>query len=665
MAQKAFLKYGSEAHLVCSSGGNAGLAVAYSGRQLGVRVTIVVPLSCSEFMMKKIQAEGANVEKEGEAWDEADLRARAIVANDPHAVYIPPFDHSDIWEGNKTMIPEIKVQLGGIVPDAIICCVGGGGLMNGVILGCQEAGWSKVPILAVETHGANSFQQSVLAGELITLPKITSIATTLGAKRPSAKSLELSLVHPVVPFAVSDAMAAGACWKFLDDHRFLVETSCGASLSIVYTPALLSNIFPNLNQDSNVVIVVCGGSNIHLEQLNEYKEMFGSEGQQTSIAVRSGDQILLKMTTDATSSQKAIISTTYKPIYNVTINDATNLDASIDPRDDTLTSTQSTNMTSPGSGLDMVENPSSLITKRKIQEMVAQIDPSERLEPEVEDILLELADEFIESVTQFASRLATHRKSSTLEVKDVQLHLERNWNIRIPGFASEEIRSVRKSTVPSSHTQKVTAVNNAKATLANSANGRDPDYIEMAKDLGREMLKRNYGLVYGGGSHGLMGAIAQTIHEGGGKVIGVIPDALKKIERPDIENVNNDKIFGEEIVVKDMHTRKALMNKLTSAFITLPGGYGTMEELLEITTWSQLNIHSKPVVLFNMKGYFEHLLKFIEHSVEEKFVIDWSKDIIVSGSTAEEVLDKLETYKLPGSRYGLKWDDNEEKQDFV
>ncbi|KAG0264575.1 Transcription initiation factor TFIID subunit 12 [Mortierella polycephala] len=126
-------------------------------------------------------------------------------------------------------------------------------------------------------------------------------------------------------------------------------------------------------------------------------------------------------------------------------------------------------MTSPGSGLDMAENSSSLITKRKIQEMVAQIDPSERLEPEVEDILLELADEFIESVTQFSCRLATHRKSSTLEVKDVQLHLERNWNIRIPGFASEEIRSVRKSTVPSTHTQRVTAVNNAKAAQASAS----------------------------------------------------------------------------------------------------------------------------------------------------------------------------------------------------
>ncbi|KAG0366127.1 hypothetical protein BGZ54_005765 [Gamsiella multidivaricata] len=199
------------------------------------------------------------------------------------------------------------------------------------------------------------------------------------------------------------------------------------------------------------------------------------------------------------------------------------------------------------------------------------------------------------------------------------------------------------------------------------ATGRDPDYVEMAKELGREMLKRNYGLVYGGGSYGLMGAIAKTIHEGGGKVIGVIPEALKKIERPEIPDVDNDRVFGEEIVVKDMHTRKALMNKLSSGFITMPGGYGTMEELLEITTWSQLSIHDKPVMLFNMKGYFEHLLKFIEHSVEEKFIVDWSSKVIIAGSTAKEVLDKLEVYQPPASRYSLKWNevDSEPKENFV
>ncbi|ORX59411.1 hypothetical protein DM01DRAFT_1300696 [Hesseltinella vesiculosa] len=104
-----------------------------------------------------------------------------------------------------------------------------------------------------------------------------------------------------------------------------------------------------------------------------------------------------------------------------------------------------------------------VLAKRKIQELVGQIDPTERLEPEVEDILLEVADEFIESVTTFACRLAKHRKSDTLEVKDLQLHLERNWNIRIPGFASDDIRSLRKTVIPTSYHTKVQAVNQAKS----------------------------------------------------------------------------------------------------------------------------------------------------------------------------------------------------------
>ncbi|KAJ1665465.1 Transcription initiation factor TFIID subunit 12 [Coemansia sp. RSA 25] len=105
---------------------------------------------------------------------------------------------------------------------------------------------------------------------------------------------------------------------------------------------------------------------------------------------------------------------------------------------------------------------SRILSKRKIQQLVSEIDPTERLEPEVEDILCDIADEFIESVTSFACNLAKHRKSDTLEAKDLQLHLERNWNIRIPGFASEEIRSVRKTTVPQTHQEKISAIVNNK-----------------------------------------------------------------------------------------------------------------------------------------------------------------------------------------------------------
>ncbi|KAJ2157905.1 Transcription initiation factor TFIID subunit 12 [Coemansia sp. RSA 552] len=120
--------------------------------------------------------------------------------------------------------------------------------------------------------------------------------------------------------------------------------------------------------------------------------------------------------------------------------------------------TQSTRQSGP---VDL-DGGSRILSKRKIQELVGEIDPTERLEPEVEDILCDIADEFIESVTSFACQLAKHRKSDTLEAKDLQLHLERNWNIRIPGFASEEIRSVRKSTVSQAHQEKLNAITTTK-----------------------------------------------------------------------------------------------------------------------------------------------------------------------------------------------------------
>ncbi|KAF9164721.1 hypothetical protein DFQ26_001114 [Actinomortierella ambigua] len=185
--------------------------------------------------------------------------------------------------------------------------------------------------------------------------------------------------------------------------------------------------------------------------------------------------------------------------------------------------------------------------------------------------------------------------------------------------------------------------------------GRDPEYVEQAKELGLEMVRRGYGLVYGGGSYGLMGTLAQTVHQNGGRVVGIIPEALKKVERPELDGKSLEQVFGEEIVVPDMHTRKGLMNKMSDAFCALPGGYGTFEELLEVTTWSQLSIHTKPVMVFNMKGYYDHLLKFIQHGIDEKFIVDWSANVMVPGTTAKEVLDKMEVYEPPKSRFALDW----------
>ncbi|KAJ2712362.1 Transcription initiation factor TFIID subunit 12 [Coemansia spiralis] len=120
--------------------------------------------------------------------------------------------------------------------------------------------------------------------------------------------------------------------------------------------------------------------------------------------------------------------------------------------------TQSTRQSGP---VDL-DSGSRILSKRKIQELVSEIDPTERLEPDVEDILCDIADEFIESVTSFACQLAKHRKSDTLEAKDLQLHLERNWNIRIPGFSAEEIRSVRKSAVSQAHQERLNAITNTR-----------------------------------------------------------------------------------------------------------------------------------------------------------------------------------------------------------
>ncbi|KAG0224968.1 hypothetical protein BGW42_004731 [Actinomortierella wolfii] len=272
MCLKAYQHHGKDMHLVCSSGGNAGLAVAYAGRQLDCKTTIVVPQSTSLYMRNKLQTEGATVIVEGEAWDDADQLARSIVGQDPHGVYIPPFDHPDIWEGNSSMVDELKVQMGGVEPDAIICSVGGGGLL------C-----------------------AIKAGKLVTLPKISSIASSLGAKRVAARALELSMIHPVIPFAVSDAMATRACWEFLDNHRFLVEPACGASLAALYTPDLLRFLFPNLDTSSNIVVVVCGGSNINFEMLKKYQATYMAEALST-VAIRNGDRVMLKMINTTESS---------------------------------------------------------------------------------------------------------------------------------------------------------------------------------------------------------------------------------------------------------------------------------------------------------------------------------------------------------------------------
>ncbi|KAA8521271.1 hypothetical protein F0562_011892 [Nyssa sinensis] len=162
-------------------------------------------------------------------------------------------------------------------------------------------------------------------------------------------------------------------------------------------------------------------------------------------------------------------------------------------------------------------------------------------------------------------------------------------------------------------------------------------FSDAAIDLGNELVKRKIDLVYGGGSIGLMGLISQRVYDGGCHVLGVIPKALVPLE------ISGETV-GEVRIVSDMHERKAEMAREADAFIALPGGYGTMEELLEMITWSQLGIHKKQVGLLNVDGYYNFLLALFDKSVEEGFIEPGARHIVLSAPTAKELLMKMEQY---------------------
>ncbi|XP_057973127.1 cytokinin riboside 5'-monophosphate phosphoribohydrolase LOG1-like [Malania oleifera] len=170
-----------------------------------------------------------------------------------------------------------------------------------------------------------------------------------------------------------------------------------------------------------------------------------------------------------------------------------------------------------------------------------------------------------------------------------------------------------------------------------SSHGKNPGYQLAAVQLANQLVERNIDLVYGGGSIGLMGLVSQAVHNGGRHVLGVIPKTLMPRE------ITGETV-GEVRAVAGMHQRKAEMARQADAFIALPGGYGTLEELLEVITWAQLGIHEKPVGLLNVEGYYNSLLCFIDKAVDEGFIAPAARHIIVSAPTAHELFSKLEDY---------------------
>ena len=256
-------------HFVCPSGGNAGFAAAVAGAALGVHTTILVPQTTHESVRRKIRDIGAECIVHGNVWDETNEEALRM-CHTPGAVYIPPFDHPDIWDGNATLIDEAVAQAhaAGLDFDAVICSVGGGGLLCGVLEGLHRNGKAHVPVIAVETEGAASLNASIHAGELATLPAITSIATTLGAKRVAQQAFDWTRRHDVRSLTVTDAQAVDACLRFADDMRTLVEPACGAALAVAYQQ------LPVLKEFHAPLIVVCGGIGVDLAKLEAWKNHF-------------------------------------------------------------------------------------------------------------------------------------------------------------------------------------------------------------------------------------------------------------------------------------------------------------------------------------------------------------------------------------------------------
>jgi len=161
-----------------------------------------------------------------------------------------------------------------------------------------------------------------------------------------------------------------------------------------------------------------------------------------------------------------------------------------------------------------------------------------------------------------------------------------------------------------------------------------------AKRLGHALAERGIGLVYGGGSIGLMGVIADAVLERGGEAIGVIPAKLDALELGHAG-------LSEKVVVDGMHARKAQMAALSDAFVAMPGGYGTLDEIFEVITWTQLEDHHKPVGFLNVGGYFDQLLAFLAHTVEEGFVRPLHGDMLVAREDPVALLDGLSRVELP------------------
>lgn len=278
------------------------MATVVTARDLDCSCTVVVPLTTKPLVIDRLRAAGAtDVIQHGASWFEADtyLRENFIEKQDGSLgceggggrknIYVPPFDHPDIWKGAASMVPEIAAQLppreesgGSAFPaDVVICSVGGGGLFNGIIGGLERylrshpsSPEKRIQVLAVETKGTDSLAHSLQHGSLQPLPAITSQATSLGALCVAPQTLYNAQSPPpgveIKSIVGSDAEAAQGVVCLADELRLQVELACGISLGIT-AGGKLKELMPGLEPESRVVVVLCGGNNITAEMIADYR----------------------------------------------------------------------------------------------------------------------------------------------------------------------------------------------------------------------------------------------------------------------------------------------------------------------------------------------------------------------------------------------------------
>jgi len=333
--QESIAQYGPALHVFIASTGNGGLAAAVAARTFGVRCTVYLPAVVSKDTQDMLRKQGANVVLAGKLYSDASKAMYQAVKEVPDAVVLSTSDDPALWKGHSSMVKEMKSQLHH-PPDAIFCSVGGGGLIGGILLGCQSVAWDDVPVVALETHGSNCFyhagslntqgfssKKPTLPGNIppdapytvrtceehqVAVPymhALTSRATSLGVSSPAPGVVRMALNHAggVTCVSIPDELAMFAARGFSDEHKFLVELACSTTMAPAYSYELfwrildpMSELSDEEKQRKKVIFVVCGGVKVTSDELSGYAQILdqAAEVEKEWKVVCSGTEICVQ-----------------------------------------------------------------------------------------------------------------------------------------------------------------------------------------------------------------------------------------------------------------------------------------------------------------------------------------------------------------------------------